>query len=55
MEQEEKESRYELGEAVLSVLSAVPQYTGKDKLSQIAAGFRPILGRMNGEKGKGGK
>lgn len=55
MEQEEKESRYELGEAVLSVLSAVPQYMGKDKLSQIAAGFRPILGRMNGEKGKGGK
>lgn len=55
MEQEEKESRYELGAAVLSVLSAVPQYAGKDKLSQIAAGFRPILGRMNGEKGKGGK
>ena len=47
MEQEEK-AQYELGASMIYVLAAIPQRIEMDPLAQIAAGFRPIGGRMKG-------
>ena len=47
MEQEEK-AQYELGTSMIYVLAAIPQRIEMDPLAQIAAGFRPIGGRMKG-------
>lgn len=48
-EQEEKTGSYELGPSMINIISAVPQIREQDRLSQIAMGFRPIIGRMGGQ------
>ena len=47
--QEKQRDSFELGESIVNNISALPQCTSQDKLSQIAMGFRPITGRMKGE------
>lgn len=42
--QERKDRHYELGAAIVNVISAIPQPTMQDRISQIAIGFRPIIG-----------
>lgn len=49
LSEEEDKRTYELGKSIINVVSSIPQVVEKDKLSQIAAGFRPIAGRMKGE------
>ena len=46
---EDRGNTYELGPSIVNVVSAIPQSTEQDRLSQIAAGFRPIAGRMKGD------
>ncbi len=43
------EDTYQLGAAILNVASAIPQIPEQDRLSQIAAGFRPITGNVKGK------
>lgn len=49
LSEEEDKRTYALGKSIINVVSSIPQVVEKDKLSQIAAGFRPIAGRMKGE------
>lgn len=49
LSEDEDKRTYELGKSIINVISSVPQIINKDKLSQIAAGFRPVAGRMKGE------
>lgn len=49
LEQENERNNFELGEDVVKIISAIPQCIGTDKITQIAAGFRPIAGRMKGK------
>ncbi|WP_124065482.1 contractile injection system protein, VgrG/Pvc8 family [Clostridium sp. E02] len=46
---EDRGNTYELGPSIVNVISAIPQSIEQDKLSQIAAGFRPIAGKMKGD------
>jgi hypothetical protein len=49
LSEDEDKRTYELGKSIINVISSIPQIVEKDKLSQIAAGFRPVAGRMKGE------
>jgi hypothetical protein len=49
LSEDEDKRTYELGKSIINVISSVPQIIERDKLSQIAAGFRPVAGRMKGE------
>lgn len=49
LSEDEDKRTYELGKSIINVISSIPQIKEKDKLSQIAAGFRPVAGRMKGE------
>lgn len=49
LEQESERNDFELRESVVKIISAIPQYTGQDKIARIAAGARPIAGRMKGK------
>lgn len=49
LEQESEKYSFELGRTVINIASAIPQCHPADRLSQIATGFRPIMGRMKGE------
>lgn len=44
--QESEKNSYELGASIVNIISAIPQCSGQDRLSQIVTGFRPITGRM---------
>lgn len=46
---ENKTTSYDFGPSIVNIISAVPQNPEQDRLSQIAAGFRPIAGRMKGD------
>ncbi|GLB29792.1 hypothetical protein LAD12857_17150 [Lacrimispora amygdalina] len=46
---EDSSDSYEFGPSIVNIISAIPQSTEQDRLSQIAAGFRPISGRMKGD------
>ena len=49
LSEEEDKRTYSLGKSIINVVSSIPQVVEKDKLSQIAAGFRPIAGKMKGD------
>lgn len=46
LKEESEKNSYELGASIVNVISAIPQCSGSDRLSQIAIGFRPIAGRI---------
>lgn len=49
LDEEDERSNYELGSAIVKIISSIPQGIERNPLSQIAAGFRPIMGRMREE------
>lgn len=49
MEKDTIENTYDFGSSIMNIISAIPQSTEQNKLSQIAVGFRPIAGKMRGK------
>ena len=49
-ERDMENGTYDLGSSLINVISAIPQYMEEDYLVRIAAGCRPISGRMKGER-----
>ncbi len=46
---EKEKNSYELGDSIIKIISAIPQYGESDQISRIAMGFRPVAGRMGGK------
>lgn len=49
LSEEDEKGTYEFGPSIVNIISSIPQSIEQDRLSQIAVGFRPIAGRMEGE------
>lgn len=49
LDEDDERSNYELDSAIVKIISSIPQEIDQNPLSRIAAGFRPITGRMREE------